>query len=83
MHTNKGVLMETFTTHITFRSGDTHKEDPITSDKLASTIGRLLYGPAAKIGMVKEFKIVDQSDCIVFQARDNKIVFPPQNNSQK
>ena len=75
--------METFTTHIIFRSGDTHKEDPITSDKLGSTITRLLRGPAASIGMIKEVKIVDQSDCIVFLARDNKIVFPPQNNSQK
>ena len=83
MHTNKGVLMETFTTHITFRSGDTHKEDPITSDKLGSTITRLLSGPAASIGMIKEVKIVDQMDCIVFLARNNKIVFPPQNNSQK
>ena len=75
--------METFTTHITFRSGDTHKEDPITSEKLGSTITRLLRGPAASIGMIKEVKIVDQSDCIVFLARNNKIVFPPQNNSQK
>ena len=75
--------METFTTHITFRSGDTHKEDPITSDELGSTITRLLRGPAASIGMIKEVKIVDQMDCIVFLARNNKIVFPPQNNSQK
>ena len=83
MHTNKGVLMETFTTHITFTSGDTHKEDPIKSDKLGATITRLLVGPAAQMGMIKEFKIVDQSDCIVFLARDNKIVFPKPNNSQK
>ena len=33
--------------------------------------------------MIKEVKIVDQMDCIVFLARNNKIVFPPQNNSQK
>ena len=25
--------MERFTTHITFTSGDSHKEDPVTSDK--------------------------------------------------
>ena len=75
--------METFTTHITFRSGDTHKEDPITGEKLGSTITRLLRGPAASIGMIKEVKIVDQSDCIVFLARNNKIVFPKPNNSQK
>ena len=72
------MLNETFTTHITFASGDTHKEEPITSDKLGSTITRLLRGPAAAAGMIKEVKIVDTWDCIVFLARDNKVVFPPQ-----
>ena len=70
-------MADTFTTHITFASGDTHKEAPITEDKLGSTIGRLLYGPAAQMGIIKEVKIVDTMDCIVFLARDNKIVFPP------
>ena len=74
---------ETFTTHITFTSGDTHKEDPITEDKLVSTITRLLQGPAAQMGMIKEVKIVDTMDCIIFLARDNNVVFPPQNKSQK
>ena len=69
---------ETFTTHITFTSGDSHKEEPITGDKLVSTITRLDRGPAAMAGMIKEVKIVDQMDCIVFLARDNKVVFPPQ-----
>ena len=70
-------MADTFTTHITFSSGDTHKEDPITADKLGSTITRLVRGPAAMMGMIKEVKIVDQMDCIVFLARDNKVVFPP------
>ena len=74
--------MDTFTTHITFTSGDTHKEDPITSDKLVSTITRLVQGPAALLGMIKEVKIVDNMDCIVFLARDNKVVFPPQKGSK-
>ena len=76
-------MADTYTTHITFSSGDTHKEDPITEDKLVSTITRLLRGPAAQMGMIKEVKIVDTMDCIVFLARDNNVVFPPQNNSQK
>ena len=76
-------MADTYTTHITFSSGDTHKEDPITEDKLGSTITRLLRGPAAQMGMIKEVKIVDTMDCIVFLARDNNVVFPPQNNSQK
>ena len=70
--------MERFTTHITFTSGDSHKEDPVTGDKLSSTITRLLRGPAAVMGIIKEVKIVDQMDCIVFLARDNRVVFPPQ-----
>ena len=74
--------METFTTHITFVSGDSHKEEPVTSDKLGSTITRLLRGPAAMMGIIKEVKIVDQSDCIVFLARDNNVVFPKPNKSK-
>ena len=74
--------MDTFTTHITFTSGDTHQEDPITEDKLRSTITRLLAGPAARLGLIKEFKIVDTLDCIVFLARDNKVVFPAAKNSK-
>ena len=70
-------MADTFTTHITFTSGDTHKEDPILADKLGSTISRLLRGPAALMGIIKEVKIVDDMDCIVFLARDNKVVFPP------
>tara|TARA_Y100001936_G_C15718571_1_gene479766 strand:+ start:132 stop:350 length:219 start_codon:yes stop_codon:yes gene_type:complete len=68
--------MESFTTHITFTSGDTHKEDT-DSGQIVSTIQRLVRGPAAQMGMIKEVKIVDMMDCIVFLARDNKIVFPP------
>ena len=77
--------MERFTTHITFTSGDTHREAPITADKLGSTITRLVRGPAAQMGMIKEVKIVDGWDCIVFLARDNKILHPafPAEKNQK
>ena len=68
--------MEQFTTHITFSSGDTHREDT-NSGQIMSTITRLIKGPAAQMGMIKEVKIVDMMDCIVFLARDNKILFPP------
>mgnify|MGYP001259853389 CR=1 FL=1 len=68
---------ETFTTHITFSSGDTHKETTRV-DQLESTITRLVHGPAARLGLINEVKIVDTMDCIVFLARDNRIIFPPQ-----
>ena len=73
--------METFTTHITFTSGDTNKETT-RQDQLGSTITRLLRGPAAMMGIIKEVKIVDQMDCIVFLARDNNVVFPKPNKSK-
>ena len=83
---------ETFTTHITFWDAGSHKEDPITEDKLGSTITRLIQGPAAQMGMIREVKIVDTWDCIVFLARTpnrfeaiaNHIVFPkpPQKSSE-
>jgi hypothetical protein len=70
--------LKNFTTHITFASGDSHTEDTPTA-KLGSTLERLLTGPAARMGMIKEVKVIDQMDCIVFLAQDNKIVFPAPN----
>ena len=67
---------ETFTTHITFTSGDTHKEDPITADKLGTTITRLCDGPAAAMGIIREVKIVDQNDLICVHIKGRNIVYP-------
>ena len=69
---------ETFNTHITFTSGDPLVEKT-TSENLMPTIQRLLTGPAAMMGMIKEVKIVDSWDCIVFLARDGKVLFPNKN----
>ena len=74
------MINENFTTHITFASGDSHKEDT-PGVKLGSTITRLMTGPAAQMGMIKEVKIVDMSDRIVFLAKDNKVLFPRPNNA--
>lgn len=71
---------ETFNTHITFTSGDPLVEKT-TSENLLSTIQRLLTGPAAMMGMIKEVKIVDTWDCIVFLARDGKVIFPNKNEA--
>ena len=68
--------MELFTTHITFTSGDTHKEEPITADKLGSTIMRLCEGPAAAMGIIEEVKIVDQNDMICIHIKGRTIVYP-------
>ena len=70
--------METFTTHITFTSGDSHKEDPITADKLGSTITRLCDGPAAAMGIIKRAIIVDELDRICVEIKGRNIVYPAQ-----
>lgn len=68
--------METFTTHITFTSGDSHKEEPITD--LGPTITRLCEGPAAAMGMIKRVIIVDELDRICVEIKGRNIVYPVQ-----
>ena len=70
--------METFTTHITFTSGDTHKEEPVKAAGLASTITRLCDGPAAAMGIIKRVIIVDQLDRICVEIKGRNIVYPVQ-----
>ena len=72
------MLNETFTTHITFTSGDTHREEPITAESLSSTITRLCEGPAAVMGMIKRVIIVDQSDRTCVEIKGRNIVYPAQ-----
>ena len=69
-------MTETFTTHITFTSGDTHKEEPITD--LGSTITRLCEGPAAAMGIIKRAIIVDEMDRICVEIKGRNIVYPVQ-----
>ncbi len=70
--------MTEYKTYITFSGdGGSHTENT-TEENLFSTITRLTRGPAAQMGMIKEVKIVDMMDCIVFLARDNKIIHPSQ-----
>ena len=64
-----------FTTIILFENGVPFREET-PEDKVQDTIMRLLRGPAAQAGMIKEFRIIDQMDNTVFLARDNEIIFP-------
>ena len=68
--------METFTTHITFTSGDSHREEPITAEGIGSTITRLCEGPAAAMGIIKRVIIVDQLDRICVEIKGRNIVYP-------
>ena len=69
------------TTHITFEDGSSHTEET-HKDNLKSTILRLTRGPAVQMGIIKEVKIVDKYDCIIFLSQYKngtmEIVFPKQ-----
>ena len=71
--------MTEFKTYITFKTGHMQVTENTAKENLFSTIQRLLKGPGARACMISEVKIVEtSSDCIVFLAKNNKIVFPPQ-----
>ena len=67
---------EIFTTHITFTSGDSHREEPITAEKIGSTITRLCEGPAAMMGIIDRAIIVDSMDRICVEIKGRNIVYP-------
>ena len=70
-----------YTTYVTFEDGSGTDEET-SQEALGSTIKRLTLGPAARLGIIKEIKIVDIYDCIVFHAEQKEgknlpeIVFP-------
>ena len=69
--------MEKFRIWITFETGDSHLDtDWCTQEALLSSLRRLLHGPAAKMGIIAEIKVVDTMDCIVFLVRNGEQVFP-------
>ena len=70
------MIDETFTTHITFTAGGGTHTETTPATEVVGTIKRLITGPAARAGMIKEVKIVDANDSIVFLAKDNKVLFP-------
>jgi hypothetical protein len=68
--------MEKFTTHITFKSGDTNVEPPIQASGIMPTIQRLCEGPAAAMGIIDRAIIVDQSDQICVEIKGRTVVYP-------
>ena len=45
-------------------------------EQLFSSLQRLLHGPAAKMGIIAEIKVIDTMDCIVFLVQEGRQVFP-------
>ncbi len=67
---------ETFNVHITFSNGDSFVERDKNISQVRSAIQRLTRGPAAQGGLIKEVRVVDTGDCIVFHAKENAILWP-------
>ena len=71
--------MTEFKTYITFKGAQMQCAEDTTKENLHPTILRLMRGAAARAGMIAEVKIVEtSSDCIVFLAKNNQVIFPPQ-----
>ena len=71
--------MTEYKTYITFKGAQMQCSENTTKENLHPTILRLMRGAAARAGMIAEVKIVDtSSDCIVFLAKNNQVVFPSQ-----
>ena len=48
----------------------------LVRSSLGQSLQRLFHGPIAAMGILKEVKVVDTSDCIVFLVQDGQQVFP-------
>jgi len=63
--------------YITFDTGDRHLDtDWCDEQTLLRSLGRLRHGRISKMGVLKEIRVVDADDCIVFLVQDDKVVFP-------
>ncbi len=69
--------MDKFRIWITFDNGQVHLDtDWCGQEELGQSLQRLFHGPIAAMGILKEVKVVDTSDCIVFLVQDGQQVFP-------
>ena len=67
---------ETYNVHIKFTSGDRHIEPNKNWRQVMSAISRLHNGPAAKLGLIQEVRIVDMMDCVIFLSENGKVCDP-------
>tara|TARA_X000001388_G_C2206331_1_gene113244 strand:- start:196 stop:414 length:219 start_codon:yes stop_codon:yes gene_type:complete len=69
--------MDKFRIWITFETGDRHLDtDWCEQEQLLSSLQRLLHGPAARMGIISEIKVIDMMDCTVFLVQNGEQVFP-------
>ena len=66
-----------FRIYITFNTGHQHLDtDWCDEETLHKSMHRLRHGPVSKMGILKEIRVIDDSDCLIFLVQDNKIVYP-------
>jgi len=66
-----------FKVYVTFKTGDRHLDtDWCDEKKLMQSLYRLIHGPVARLNIIKEIRVVDQDDCIVFLSQLGKQIFP-------
>ena len=66
-----------FRVYVTFKTGDRHIDTDWCDDKkLIQSLYRLIHGPVAHMGIIKEIRVVDQDDCIIFLSQSGKQIFP-------
>ena len=69
--------MEKFRIWITFENGHRHLDtDWEHQTVILDSLRRLVHGPVAAMGIIKEIKVVDMSDCIVYLIQNGTQVFP-------
>ena len=70
-------MKEQFRVWITFENDHRILDtDWSTAEHVLSSLQRLMHGPAAKLGIISEIRVVDMSDSSVFLMQDGKQVFP-------
>ena len=63
--------------YITFDTGDRHLDtDWCDEQTLPRSLGRLRHGPISKMRVLKEIRVVDEGDCIVFLTQDDEVIYP-------
>jgi hypothetical protein len=63
--------------YITFDTGDRHLDtDWCDEQTVLRSLERLRRGPISKMGVLKEIRVVDTDDYIVFLFQDDEVVYP-------
>jgi hypothetical protein len=69
--------MEKFRIWITFENGHRHLDtDWEHQTVILDSLRRLVHGPVAAMGIIKEIKVVDTLDCTVYLIQNGNQVFP-------